>query len=210
MQGKIYLIENQINHKQYIGKTYDTLETRWKEHCKDARKERCEKRPLYNAFNKYGVENFTISLVEETDNLEEREIFWIAYYDTYANGYNATRGGDGKPLYDYDLFIQDFQNGMLVQEIASKYGCDRGTVTKALHTVGIDSLKNKHIRSSHKIIQLTRQGEILNEFNSQADAARYLLEHNEANGNISSIVTNIGRVAKGQRPSAFGYLWKYV
>jgi hypothetical protein len=54
--------------------------------------------------NKYGIENFELALIEnaEAELLDERERYWIEYYDTYKNGYNATLGGEGKTLYDYD------------------------------------------------------------------------------------------------------------
>ena len=60
-------------------------------------------RPLYNAFSKYGLENFIIEEIEKIPNnlLNEREQYWIKYYDTYNNGYNATLGGDATILYDY-------------------------------------------------------------------------------------------------------------
>ena len=58
--GYVYCITNLINGKQYVGKTTSTIEERFKEHCRDSRKERCSKRPLYDAMNKYGVENFKI------------------------------------------------------------------------------------------------------------------------------------------------------
>jgi hypothetical protein len=54
---------------------------------------------------KYGIEHFYIELIEETNNPEEREIYWIEYYKAYKNGYNATRGGDGKYLYDHNAII---------------------------------------------------------------------------------------------------------
>lgn len=56
----IYCITNLINSKRYVGKTTTSIEERWKEHCYDFQKERCNKRPLYDAMNKYGVENFMI------------------------------------------------------------------------------------------------------------------------------------------------------
>lgn len=43
----IYKIINDVNQKIYIGKTEFFIEKRFKEHCKDAFRERNEKRPLY-------------------------------------------------------------------------------------------------------------------------------------------------------------------
>ena len=99
----IYQIKNDINEKIYIGKTEFSIEKRFKEHCHDAFIERNEKRPLYAAMRKYGIEHFHISLIEETDNPEEREKYWIEYYQSFKYGYNATMGGDGKKYIDYNL-----------------------------------------------------------------------------------------------------------
>ena len=47
----------------------------------------------------YGKENFTLDIIEEgitdPEYLKEREIYWIAYFDDFHNGYNRTIGGDG-------------------------------------------------------------------------------------------------------------------
>jgi hypothetical protein len=55
--------------------------------------------------NKYGLDHFHISQIEETNDPDEREKYWIEYYGTFKNGYNATIGGDGKRYLDYDLII---------------------------------------------------------------------------------------------------------
>ena len=101
MTGIIYKITNLINNKVYIGKTLETLETRWKQHKKDST--RFLNRPLYRAMNKYGIENFIIEIIETPmlEVLSERECYWIEYYNSFHFGYNATKGGDGKILYDY-------------------------------------------------------------------------------------------------------------
>lgn len=47
---------------------------------------------------KYGIENFQVTILEsgiKRELLDEREIYWIAYYDSYNNGYNETKGGRG-------------------------------------------------------------------------------------------------------------------
>ncbi len=210
MTGKIYCISNSINDKLYIGKTtYPTIEQRFKEHCLDSKKINKEKRPLYRAMQKYGIENFSISLIEECDFsiLEKREQYWIDQLNAYHQGYNATLGGDGKILYDYTLFIEDYNSGMLVNEIANKYGCDRHTVTKALQINNVDGKINSINRLKHKVYQYDKENNFIQSFDSQRDAARYLIE-NGHKGSITSIATNIGRVVKGQRKSAEGYIWK--
>lgn len=61
--------------------------------------------------NKYGIENFFIEEIEEVENpdkLNEREVFWIEYFGTFKNGYNATSGGDGKSFVDYELIYNLF------------------------------------------------------------------------------------------------------
>ena len=96
--GFIYTITNKINGKQYVGKTsLSDPKERWKEHLHDYKREQYKKRPLYSAMNKYGVENFIFEVIEECENTEEREKFWIKELNTYGStGYNATLGGDGK------------------------------------------------------------------------------------------------------------------
>lgn len=97
----IYVITNDVNGKPYVGKTNFSLERRFREHIADSKRERCNKRPLYSAMNKYGVEHFHIEQLEEcsADDSAEREEYWITKLSTYGHtGYNATRGGDSKNI----------------------------------------------------------------------------------------------------------------
>ena len=130
----IYKITDLINDKVYIGKTLKTAEERWKEHCYEYKRERCEKRPLYSAMNKYGVENFICETIEEcpTENLSDREIYWIEYYNSFHYGYNATRGGDGKPYVNYELICQLYLEEHTIKEIKQITGHDCGTISKVL------------------------------------------------------------------------------
>lgn len=125
--GYIYKITNLINGKEYIGKTNLTIEDRFKQHIRDSKRKSFEKRPLYDAINKYGIENFIVEKVEQCkeDLLNEREQYWIDHYNTYHNGYNATIGGDGKTIINYDEIIQLYSSGLTLVEIANKINHDK-------------------------------------------------------------------------------------
>lgn len=181
---------------------------RWKEHLQDYKKEHLSHRPLYSAMQKYGIENFSISLIEETDNLEEREVYWIAFYDTYNNGYNATIGGDGRPKYNYDSIIQDYKSGMLIKDIAYKYQCDLTTVTRALHSENIDGRQNRAKKLGHTVAQYSLNDVFLNEFPSQKAAARFLIQENLAKGTDAAVAGHISQVVRGLRKTAYGFKWK--
>ena len=59
---------------------------------------------------KYGTEHFHVELVEETDSPEEREQYWIRFYNCYGStGYNTTMGGDSKRYIDYEEIIRVYQ-----------------------------------------------------------------------------------------------------
>lgn len=211
MKGKIYKIYNDINDRLYIGKTISTLNKRFSDHKKDRKYRKFEKRPLYRAMNKYGEEHFYIELIEECelDCLSSRECYWIEYYDTYRNGYNATRGGDGKQLYDYDLIVELYNSGFLVKEITEQLGCCEHVVSQALLLAGIDSTTNKVTKSSKPIAAYTLDNILIKQFNSQSDAARWLIEEGIAKtDSIKNVGNAIGRVANGERKTAYKMLWR--
>lgn len=97
MQG-IYKITNKISGHAYVGQS-NNIERRFWQHVKYAESLNEEyNNALYAAMRTYGTDKFIFEVLEEVTNEEElnaREIYWIAYYDTYKNGYNETLGGDG-------------------------------------------------------------------------------------------------------------------
>lgn len=65
--------------------------------------------------DKYGIENFSVRQLEEveTSKLDEREIYWIQYYDTYRQGYNSTLGGTQCSFDDYPS-VKITENNLLI------------------------------------------------------------------------------------------------
>ena len=96
MYGVIYKITNQLNGKSYVGKTTTSLKQRMASH-------KCADSVIGKAIRKYGWENFSVEVIEECETpeqLNEREIFWIAALNCKTpNGYNRSDGGDGPTGY---------------------------------------------------------------------------------------------------------------
>lgn len=90
----IYKITNIENGKVYIGQS-NNIQRRFSEHKYKGAKSRIE---VDAAIEKEGVEKFSFEVVEEcpTEKLNEREIYWIKYYDSVNNGYNFSYGGDSQ------------------------------------------------------------------------------------------------------------------
>ena len=96
----IYRITNKINGKIYIGQTIKTLEHRKQQHIKCSKNK--EDRHLYNAMNKYGIDNFIFEEIDYTNDLDELnylETKYIIEYDSVRNGYNMGYGGDNNVMF---------------------------------------------------------------------------------------------------------------
>lgn len=94
--GIIYKITNKINGRIYIGQTIRTLEDRWYHHVYYATQKKC-KTKLGRAIRKYGASAFDAVVIETSDNLDEREIYFINLFKSVTSGYNIKIGGDGGP-----------------------------------------------------------------------------------------------------------------
>ena len=94
----IYMIQNIVNSKIYIGQAVD-IERRWGEHKCELRSNHHINKHLQNAWNKYGDSNFEFTVICECDEsqLNTKEIDYIAKLKTYDPdfGYNKTYGGEG-------------------------------------------------------------------------------------------------------------------
>lgn len=99
MIGLIYKYTNKINNKIYIGQTRQRLERRHYKHTNQLD----DNTYFHRAVQKYGMENFSLEIIEDNiplEQLDEREIYWIKYFDSYytsGKGYNETKGGKWGP-----------------------------------------------------------------------------------------------------------------
>jgi group I intron endonuclease len=121
--GYIYKIVNTINTKVYIGQTTRSIAARFKEHLRNCNTASKKSMHLYTAMNAYGKDNFSIELLEEAasqDELNEKEIYWINYYDSLNNGYNMKQGGQDENPMNSSIVKEKHDIKMRSEEVRTK------------------------------------------------------------------------------------------
>ena len=206
----IYKIENLINGKIYIGQSVN-IQYRFANHKSESFNEKSNAydTALHRAIRKYGVENFAFDVVEECqqDALQEREIYWIKYYNSFGNGYNMTSGGEGVPAIDVERVRQLWDKGMSIDDISAEINCNKHTAIRVLESYpsynNEESYRRGRINSIKKqckpICQYDKDGNLIKKYNSVTEAAN---ETHIRRNNISAALI-------GRQLSAGGYQWTY-
>lgn len=145
MKGIIYKYTSP-NNKSYIGQTIKTIKERA---GKDGyRYKSCPM--FYNAIQKYGWDNFKCEILLSVDlpddelrnYLNEKEKYYIKLYDTQANGYNTSPGGDAPTWLNLDeeeiirLYTQERKT---LRQIAEIFNVDWSVIQTRLHNNNIDT-----------------------------------------------------------------------
>lgn len=170
MKKDIYLITNDINSKVYVGQSKNA-QSRFIAHCKPSAAYR-DNELIAKAIQKYGKEHFSLTILEsQIENYNDREQYWIKYYDCkIPKGYNQLDGGEEPPLMSGIIhpeskltkeqviaLTNDLLNTNLkLTELAEKYGFESNTSVYEFNK-GITYVRNIDypIRKNNPIGKLT-------------------------------------------------------
>lgn len=232
-EGWIYIFINKINNKKYVGQTIQGLKERYYQHMTESKNPRFS---IHRAINKYGRKNFEHLELEhiicDTEEdllnlLDEREIYWIDYYDCYTNGYNQTIGGrdnapnkwEERPVIEYDLNGIKLNEYTSLTEASFNTSLSRSDITSCCMKTKVNRVGNKVFRYKEdplskeeiewyilrypKIYQYDFDGNLLNIFETIVQAERYLNNIGVADG-----LTNISACCTGKLHSCLGYVWR--
>jgi len=220
----IYKITNELSGLSYIGQA-SNIALRIYQHLHSSISETASDYdyPLHRAFRKYGSDNFSFEILEECDKatLNDREMYWIAFYDTFKNGYNQTAGGYQSirqiKLTDSDVESIRFKlinTTESIKDIAKEFGVGPemiGAINKGkcwnnsdfkypLRNSDAIRIKNK-LDTGVGVYQLDKKtGEVINVFVSASQAALYLGSYLHC--------AHIGKCLAGKRHTAYGYRWE--
>lgn len=161
---------------------------------------------INNARAKYGRDAFTYTVLfshlfqtkeEATVVLNTMEIYYIQLYDSKNHGYNCEYGG--KNHAGYKLSEESKRN--ITKGLKSWVSTPEGRTKMSLARKGKSKNKGYRIEAIFvPVVQLSLDGEYIQEFPSIRDATAYFKR---------SITGNISAVCKGKRDSCYGYKWLY-
>ena len=217
----IYKIQNMINGNVYIGQSVD-IEKRWSTHKSELENEYHYNTHLQSAWNKYGGENFEFAIIEECniDQLNQYEIYWIAKFDSYENGYNLTPGGGNtesfsKPVIQFDCNGNELSRYSSISEAETATNICYSQISECCsdkrktaggyiwqYEDGFTSIPQWHFeaRTFKEICQLTKDGKLIQTFPNSAEAKR-----------VTGVCdTSIIRCCHGKLKTAGGYRWIFA
>lgn len=195
----IYKITNLVNNKVYIGQTIRDPEIRFQEHLHNSK----GKEYLPCAIRHYGKENFIMEVIDTATSqqeLDEKEIFWISYYNSYydapnSNGYNLTLGGDSNPM-NCEEVQKKHLTSMRSEEVRNKISAtikkriEEGTLFTEEHRKNLSKAMkgNQHFKGHKrtqsaieatskalhkKVYCIDEQGNVVNRFDSVVSACEW-------------------------------------
>ena len=195
MRGFIYKITNTINGKSYIGQTIQNVKERFYQHCATKCSKAVSNMAIHRAIKKYGKSNFTVEVIEEIDsaNLNDRERYWIKYYNSYNNGYNSTKGGqDGcKPFKDLDVesIIKEYNTGKSLRTLGTIFKVDKQTIKDLLirHNVELRTTR------TYKLSQKDRD-KVLEDFAFGLSRKEIMIKWNISKSYLSQLINGYRRI----------------
>lgn len=143
----IYKIENQINHKLYIGLTNNPSRRKIR-HFYDLSKGIHDNPHLQKAYLKYGKDNFHFEIIASynctQEEIKQYEKYWISKLDTYINGYNCNPGGD----LSYNMGKLTKEEVFQILSVTDKFGA-KGKQLAEIYGVSIKVISNVKTRKSY-------------------------------------------------------------
>ena len=206
----IYKITNLINNKVYIGQTQQNYLDRFIQHKSHARRYHSDHK-LARAFRKYGDENFKIEEIEKCEyaKLDEREIYWIDYYNSTNDkyGYNILLGGQQQKRIaipdNVDEIIKYYYNCHNQLQTQKYFSISNYKLKQFLHIFNLPTDKKvygKHSRQKIKIIELNLI------FDSETDCAKYFIDNNICKTKkVECALTRINAAFRKKTYKVYGY-----
>lgn len=208
MRSGVYIITNLINGKNYIGESYYIIK-RLGQHKNALIKGKHFNIHLQSSFNKYGIENFSFSILELCDEslTKEKEDYWCTILKTHNDkfGYNirlTDKEKMGKLSESTKLKLSLAHKGKLLS-ISHRLSLSKAQLKRGKNQFrseeAINRISTANINRSKAVIQYSLNNEMIDEYPSRKIASEKTKVHYSA---ICNCTLNIAKTAGN-------YIWKF-
>jgi group I intron endonuclease len=223
----IYKITNTINQKVYIGQAVDfhkrkiTHKNNYLRYIKDPTKHKSGCRYLYNAFHKWGFDNFEFEFLEECERnktiLNEREQYWLDHYESYNRdvGYNIAKVAGSCLGVKHSDETKKKASDFAKTRIGDKnpfYGKSHSDETKERIRITKTGCKMPpgfiEKWGEHKIWELNKK-EVL-QYDIWGNLVAKWGSIGEASTKLNIKIGRISECLHGNQPTAGGFIWKFI
>lgn len=191
----IYLIENTINGKVYVGQTKRKVHVRFFEHRLEIGS------PLYYAMQEFGIDKFTYKILHICNDQYSDE--WEHYY---ICKYNSTNKEFGYNRIDTARFIWKKGDPHWAKTIEGKKRISENN-KRNLDRV-TRGFKNYNNSRKFPVNMLDENGNVLKTFDSLLDACKFLNKPSCGTTRIKNTCDKFNK--NGKRARFFGYSWSSV
>ena len=226
MYGLIYKITNDVNPYCYIGQTITSLSHRWSEH-KQSINDLKKNNKLYTAMRQIGLNHFKISIIEEFSDISEEELdqkeqYWIEYFDSFYNGYNSTKGGtfgsrNIKAILCYTLSGKFYKRYETVQKASVDLGINYDSIIIYLSNQEQESCggfqfkyenSNRIIKNFSDLKDFTAKKLFWIQYDLNGKYLNHFLSVKEASERTGCLESGIVRCAKKQLKYTNNFIWR--
>ena len=213
--GIIYKAQNTVTGHIYIGSTTKSLESRINDHLQKSQKKVGYK--FQEAIGTYGPEAFSWEIIDSAstiNDLANKEIYYINYFNSFIDGYNSDRGGGfKKEIHQFDLAGNLLYTYNSLEEASNSVETGKKDISRACWSANhlhkghywsfnttenvLDTISDQRKK---KVAQLSLNEELIQIFPSASQASR--------STGISK--TCITRCCRKERENSGGYIWKYI
>ena len=217
----IYLITNLKNGYVFIGISYiNNLQEELERLKKIEIPSTSMMSPIVTAINLYGIENFTIELIEETRSYAEavKQVnTQCEKLNTYienenSKGYNVKFADTLKP--NQKTIIELYEDMNSIAAVSRNTGVTTDAIKQILkkNDIAILPIKERNRKANGKPVNmLSKNGCFIKKFNSIIEAIEFvMIEQNREYNCAKDLTSHISDVCKGKRKSAYGYKWEYA
>ena len=218
MTGYIYLFENKINNKRYIGQT-SNIKSRYASHKYYTTHTPKPTDYFHIALNKYGIENLKFSILFKINSnnidriniiLDNMEIFFIRKYKTTDRslGYNLTEGGRGARGY---IVSEETRLKQSISRKGRKHSEDAKLKIGKAHK---NKFVSKETRSKLSALAkmrrvINKRGKSICQYSKDMVLLNTFISGRAASRATSVNQSDIIKCCKEKKLSAGGYIWKY-